>query len=244
MKHPVLLYLLMLLMAYSCMSANDYLEKAKIEINNGNYRKAIKFLDKALSKKKFLSEAYTEKAFCYSKINKDDSAIIVYNRLLSFSPKNTLALYNIGLCKYRQEKFDKATQSFIDALKTKGYDPEDTSKLKMYIEYTPFGKEILGKDDRFDVPFTDLFYMLGLSYYSEGKRKKAFHYFKNCIEKEFNLPECHYMIGLCWLESNMKEKACESFAKSAFYDYSLAKEQLAKVCPGTIVPSFQLNLHK
>jgi tetratricopeptide (TPR) repeat protein len=73
-------------------------------------------------------------------IEKEDSAIIVYSQLISFDPNNTLALYNVGLCKYRQEKFEEAINYFNKALITKGYNPEDTSKSQFTMEYTQFGK--------------------------------------------------------------------------------------------------------
>lgn len=218
------------ILLYSCTTASDYLQKANTAIEKENYREAIKFLDKALTKKKYLKEAYTEKAHCFTKLNKDDSAVIVYSQLIVFDPNNTLALYNIGLCKYRQEKFDEAITYFNNALIRKGYNPDDTTKSQFTLEYTQFGKELLGKEDRFEVPFSDLFYMSGLAHYSIGQRKKAYGYFMDCISRKAYVGESYYMIGYCWLESNEKEKACESFTNSSLYGYSLANEQLEKIC--------------
>jgi hypothetical protein len=45
-----ILYLIVILL-FSCHSANDYLQKADIAINKGNYREAMVLLDKALAKK-------------------------------------------------------------------------------------------------------------------------------------------------------------------------------------------------
>jgi len=229
MRHPFTNILLAILL-YSCNSTSDYLQKANAAIEKENYREAINFLDKALTKKKYLKEAYTEKAHCYTKLNKDDSAIIVYSQLISFDPNNNLALYNIGLCMYRQEKFDEAINYFKRVLIIKGYNPDDTSKSQFTMEYTEFGKELLGKEDRFEVPFSDLFYMSGLAHYSIGQRKKAYSYFMDCISRKAYVGESYYMIGFCWLESNQKEKACESFKNSSLYGYSLANEELEKNC--------------
>jgi tetratricopeptide (TPR) repeat protein len=223
-------YILLSILFYSCTSASDYLQEANIAIEKGDYRKAINLLDKALSKKNYLKEAYTEKAHCYTKLNLKDSAIIVYNQLIVFDPTNTLALYNIGLCKYQQEKFDEAISYFDNAMTTEGYNPNDSSRSRFVLEYTQFGKELLSKEDKFEVPFSDLFYMSGLAHYSIGQLKKAYDYFMNCISRKAYLGESYYMVGLCWLDSNKKEKACESFTSSSLYGYSLAKEQLEKTC--------------
>ncbi|TMI62011.1 MAG: tetratricopeptide repeat protein [Bacteroidetes bacterium] len=215
---------------YSCTSFGDYLQKADTAIEKEDYREAINFLNKALSKKKYLAEAYSEKAHCYTKLNKDDSAIIVYEQLLVFDPNNTLAFYNLGLCKYRQEKFDEAIDYFNDAMKTKGYNPNDTSKSQLIMEYTQGGKELLGMDGKFDISFSEIFYMAGLVYYKTGKIKKAYRYFMDCISKGFNVPESHYMIGLCWLSAGDNQKACESFKTSQISGYALAIEQFEKNC--------------
>ncbi len=215
---------------YSCTSPSEYLEKADVAIEKGEYREALNLINKALSKKKYLGEAYSEKAHCYTKLNKDDSAIIVYDQLLAFNPNNTLAYYNIGLCKYRQEKFDEAIDYFNDAMKTKGYNPNDTSKSQFIMEYTQGGKELLGMDEKFDVSFSEIFYMAGLAHYETGKTKKAYRYFMDCISRGFNVPECHYTIGLCWLSEGDNQKACESFKTSRIFGYSPATEQLEKIC--------------
>lgn len=206
------------------------MKKANVAIEKGNYREAINLLDKALTKKKYLVEAYTDKAYCYTKLNKDDSAVIVYTQLISLLPDNTLALYNMGLCKYRQKSFDEAISYFNKAMITKGYNPEDTSKSLFIMEFTPAGRELLDKDDKFDVSFSEIFYMVGLAHYSIGQIHKAYNYFMRCISKGFNTGESHYMIALCWLASGKKEKACESFRNSSLYGYSPASEQLNKTC--------------
>jgi tetratricopeptide (TPR) repeat protein len=222
--------IILVILLYSCTSANDYLQKANIAIEKKNYREAIDLLNKALGKENHFREAYTEKAHCYAELNMDDSAIIVYKQLIAFNQNNTLALYNIGLCKYRQEKFDEAISYFNNAMITKGYNPDDTSGSQFIMEYSPFIKKFMGKEDKFEVPFSDLVYMAGLSHFEAGHLKKAYHYFTNCISWEYHVGESYYMIGLIWLASKKKDKACESFINSYYSGYLLAKEQLDKTC--------------
>jgi len=207
------------------------LNEARAAIDKGNYRKAILLLDKAIAKKKFFREAYTEKAYCYSSLDNDDSAIIVYNELLAFNPNNTLALHNSGLCSRRLQKFDQAIDYFNRALISKGYNPDDSVKSQIYTEeYTPAGKEILGIDDRFDVSFAEIFYYEGLAHYRAGHLRKAYTYFTKCTSRGFNTGESYYMIGLCWLRSDNKEKACEAFRNSLFAGYESAKGDLDSIC--------------
>jgi len=215
---------------HSCNSTNSYLKKADLAIQKGSYREGIQLLDKALAKGKFIGTAYFDKAHCYTQLNQDDSAIIVYSQLLSFVPDNTLALYNIGLCKFRQDKFHEAIAYFNSALMTKGYNPEDSAKSQFLMEYTPAGNEILGKPNKIDVPFSEIFYMAGLTHYELGQLRKAYSYFTKCISRQYNIGESHYMIGLCWLTSKKRDEACESFKNSVINGYSQASEQLAEHC--------------
>lgn len=218
------------LLCYSCTSSSGYLQKANIAIEKGEYREAINLLNKALSKKKYLGEAYSEKAHCYTKLNNDDSAIIVYDQLLAIDPNNTLAFYNIGLCKYRQEKFDEAIDYLNNAMKTKGYNSNDTAKSQFIMEYTPAGKDLLGMDNKFDISFSEIFFIAGLAHYEKGNIKKAYSYFTECVSRGSNVPESHYMIGLCWLSSGDNQKACESFKKSRIFGYTPATEEFEKIC--------------
>jgi tetratricopeptide (TPR) repeat protein len=230
MKQALLLYVLFATALCSCNSANDYLQKASTEIDQKNYREAIRLLNKALIKNKNLSEAYTQKGYCYSLLDNDDSAIIVYKQLLSFHPKNTLALYNLGLCKYRLEKYEEAIESFNLAMISKGYNPEDTTRFQYIFELSPTMKKLTGQEQEFDVSFSEIFYWSGLAHYSAGHIKKAYGYFRNCISREYNLGESHYMIALCWLANDKKDDACESFRIATVYGYSQANEQIDKFC--------------
>lgn len=223
------LYLLLMILSGSCRSANDYLDKADNAIEQGDYRKAIGYLDKALAKKRYFTGAYINKAYCYTNLDKDDSAIIVYNQVLAYMPENTLVLYNMGLCKYRKKEWVESIDYFKQAMLSKGYNPEDTTGKQLIMEYTPAGKELTG-EGRYDVYFSELFYAAGLAHYEVGQLKKAYTCFSNCISRGFNVRESHYMIAFCWFDSNKKDRACESFRAASLLGYEPAREQLARGC--------------
>jgi tetratricopeptide (TPR) repeat protein len=227
---PTLLLISALIFLGSCNTANDLLNYAQKAIAEGRYREAIAYLDRAIDKKRNFAEAYLEKGHCYTQLNRDDSAIAVYEKVLFFSRGNTLAFYNIGLCQYRQKQFQSALTSFKNAMKTKGYDSDDSLRSGYTFEFTPGGKTLLGIDDRFDVPFSELIYMAGLCEYESGNIESAYQYLQNCIRRNVFLQECHYMVGLCWLAADNKEKACESLRSSSFFGYQPAIDELAKTC--------------
>ncbi|MGG9970186.1 tetratricopeptide repeat protein [Ferruginibacter sp. SUN002] len=225
------LYILTIIFLTSCdfKSADDYLKQGHDIGLTGNYKAAIPIFDKAIQKNPKLKEAYIQRGLCYENIHEDSLAINDYKKLLSFDHKNTTAFYYIGLCKYRQNKFEEAIEFYNNALITKGIsNPLDTSRSQFVLDLNKNG--ILGEQATFDVASYEIYYERGLAYYSTGQIKRAFYDFENCINQKYQLGESNYMIGLCWLTANKKDKACEAFRQGAFYGDSLSKTQILEVC--------------
>ena len=120
-------------------------------------------LDKAILKDPKLKEGYIQRGLCYENIKQDEKAISDYNTLLSFDPNNTTAFYYIGLCKYRQNKFQEAIENYDKALITKGVsNPSDTSSVQIVLDLNKNG--ILGDQAAFDVASYEIYYERGLAY--------------------------------------------------------------------------------
>jgi len=210
-------------------SADTYLKESRTIGEKGDYKSAIVLLDKAILKDPKLKEAYIQRGLCYENIKQDEKAINDYNTLLSFDPNNTTAFYYIGLCKYRQNKFQEAIENYDKALVTKGIsNPSDTSSVQIVLDLNRNG--ILADQAALDVASYEIYYERGLAYYSTQQIKRAFYDFQNCINQKYQLGESNYMIGLCWLTVNKKDKACEAFRQGAFYRDSLSKTQIQEVC--------------
>ena len=149
----LLLLLTSIVLAAGCnfKSADAYLKESRAAGEKGNYRAAIILLDKAILKNPKLKEAYIQRGLYYENIQLDDSAINDYKTLLRFDTGNTIAFFNIGLCKYRQNKFDEAIESYNNALLTKGVNnPSDTSKIQLVPDLNKNG--LLAERAAFDVP--------------------------------------------------------------------------------------------
>ena len=225
------LYILTIIFITSCdlKSADDYLKQGHDIGLTGNYKAAITVFDKAIQKNPKLKEAYIQRGLCYENLQQDSLAINDYKKLLSFDPNNTTAFYYIGLCKYRQNKFQEAIENYDKALITKGVtNPSDTSSVQIVLDLNKNG--ILADQTAFDVAFYEIYYERGLAYYSTQQIKRAFYDFQNCINQKYQLGESNYMVGLCWLTANKKDKACEAFRQGAFYGDSFSKIQIQEVC--------------
>lgn len=225
------LYILIITFIISCdfKSADDYLKEGHDIGLTGNYKAAIPIFDKAIKKNPKLKEAYIQRGLCYENLQQDSLAINDYKKLLSFDPNNTTAFYYIGLCKYRQNKFEEAIENFNKALMTKGVsNPSDTSSVQIVLDLNKNG--ILADQAAFDVASYEIYYERGLAYYWTQQIKRAFYDFQSCINQKYQLGESNYMVGLCWLTANNKDKACEAFRQGAFYGDSLSKIQIQEMC--------------
>ena len=223
------LYILTVVVLIGCYSADDYLKEGHNVGLTGDYKRAIQLFDKAIRENPKLKEAYIQRGLCYEYRNQIDSAIKNYNALLSFDPNNTTAFYYIGLCKYKQNQFNEAIEYFNKALQTKGdSNPSDTSSKTIFVEIDKDG--ILGDLEPFDVPSHEIFYQRGLAYYSTQQINRAYFDFQNCIQQRYFVGESYYMVGLCWLTVNKKDKACEAFNESSFNGDSLATKKLNELC--------------
>ena len=227
----VYIFILAITTITSCdfKSAEDYLKQGNDKILTGNFKAAIQVFDKAIQKNPKLKEAYIQRGFCYENILQDSLAINDYKKLLSFDPKNTAAFYYMGICRYRQNKFEEAIECYNNALITKGISIlADTSSPRIVIELNR--NEIPDDKVYLDVAPYEIYYERGLVYYSTQQIRKAFYDFENCITQKFHLGDSYYMVGLCWLTANKKYKACEAFRDGSFYGDSLSRIQLRELC--------------
>ncbi len=209
-------------------SANDYYKSATVNFNNKNYREALNLYNKAISKDNKLLKAYLDKGLCYEALNKIDSAILDYNKILNIDQKNVSALYYIGICKAKQDKNADAHFYFTKALETKGFSDSSTN-VQVVMN---MNKNFIWADEMesYDVPDYEIFYDRGLTNYNLNKIKSAYFDFNRCIESNYNLKESYYMIGLCWLAANNKIKACESLKLATYYKDSLALDVWCENC--------------
>lgn len=165
------------------------------------------------------------RGLCYENLGQDNLAIKDYNTLLEIDKKNTLGLFYLGLINAKINKFKEAINYYNKALISKQISSSwDSTKTEIIFDKTNFYEE------NYDVPMTQIFYERGLAYYSNRQNTKAFYDFQFCIKRSYMIRECYYMTGLCWLNGNNKEKACEAFHAGAFYGDSLSKEEIKISC--------------
>lgn len=179
-----------------CKSAEDYLSEGREQSSTGNFQAALSTFEKAIGRNPFLKEAYIQLAICHESLHQEDSAIQVYQQLLTLYPDNTAAYYYCGICKYRQKKFIEAIGCFNKAIDSKGgFNAADTTSIQALIDVNKdnFDDEAA----EIDIPTREILYDRGMAYYKTGQIKNACGDFANCIFQRYNPGPSSYMIHLC-----------------------------------------------
>jgi len=134
----------------------DVLESALIELNLGNYKKALVLFDQELSANPDNVTALIKKGNILGKFARYVEAISCYDSALSAEPQNLLALINKGLALHYLQKYDLAIECYDLVLQSK-----PNNSLTIYNKASsmirankiPQGLELLSKSIELDFSF-------------------------------------------------------------------------------------------
>lgn len=107
-------------------SSEDTFNKAILEFNLGNYKKALTLFERVLENKPQHVNALIKKGNILGKFAKYQEAIKAYDKALELEPENILALINKGLALHYLERYDSAITCYDAILKIK---PNNTIAL-------------------------------------------------------------------------------------------------------------------
>ncbi|HHH53539.1 MAG TPA: tetratricopeptide repeat protein, partial [Bacteroidetes bacterium] len=117
-----LIYILSISILFSSCdfkTAEDYYDLAYELEEQGKYKEAIVFLDKAIEKKPDLKPALLNRGADKSALNDYSGAIKDYELILKYDSDNTLALMNIGNNYKRLKDYKKSVEFYTEALNSK-----------------------------------------------------------------------------------------------------------------------------
>ncbi len=134
--------------------------KGKDLLDKGDYKKAVKVLEKIASKEPVLTFVRNNLAIAYYCTNNIDKAIDQCNRVLKNNPNNIHANCNIALFLHEKGEIDESKQYVQKILKLKSDDPEELQKiavtlcelkyhseankmLKILLRYKPYDLKVL-----------------------------------------------------------------------------------------------------
>lgn len=95
----------------------EYSRKANKEYKEGDYKKAIRYLNRALSIESSNSILLTKRGDCYRKIRKPRKALKDYTRAIKASSTNARAYYHRGTMKIILGDEDEGCEDVREAMK-------------------------------------------------------------------------------------------------------------------------------
>ena len=192
----------------------------------GNFPAAILKFEQAIRENPYLKDAYLQMGLCYDHLNKHDSAISTYNRLLHIYPDNTAGTYYSGVSKYKLKKYSDAVFYFNKALDSKGgFDVTDTSSIQATLDL--YKDHFDTETAEMDIPSCEILYDRAMANYKSRQYTNARIDFSHCILQNYNTGNCYYMIGLCRLARNEFKYARQAFHRASNCGDSLSLKQLS-----------------
>jgi len=183
----------------------------------------IRILANIITEDSFCIDAYLTRGDLFWHLDSTEQAKADYLKAISLSRNNVYAQYKMGLVYYYDDRFDSAIHFFQRAIDSKTHN----GAVVDYPEY----QEGLGSDEnKYDIPYIEIIYKQGMSFYYKKAFKEAKENFSLCIEKYYMLSDSYLYRGAIFLETDDKKNACKDFVNAKKNGNKLANEYLQKYC--------------
>ena len=190
--------------------AHYLVEMAKVEEKNGDYKKAISLLNKAISTDKGCTDAYLHLGDIYFKMGKHKDAISAWKGVLNTSPEFTFLAYKRLEDSFSKIKDLRPVEKFLN---------ECINKKPDVFIYLAFARYLYTKGDiegaiyqinraiDMDPYFWEARRFKGKILLEQGKEKEALEEFKDMIEN-ISTPYLRFQCEKCGFESSELQWQC------------------------------------
>ncbi|WP_405246671.1 tetratricopeptide repeat protein [Cellulophaga sp. Asnod2-G02] len=221
-----LIYILTIsLLLSSCdfKTAEDYYDLAYELEEQGKYKEAIVFLDKAIEKKPYLKPALLNRGADKSALNDYRGAIKDYELILNYDSDNTLALMNIGNNYKRLKDYKKSVEFYTEALNSKGAIKSDSIYLVINFPND------WDKESDYYVRKHEIEFERGISYVYLNEYANGIKDLEQAIKYNYELPDALSWTGEAYYELNDTLNARKFLTEASKYGIIDAKELLKKI---------------
>ena len=194
-------------------------------VQNGDYPRAIFFLEKAYDENPKNDSALYDLAFSYDKLGDDTKSIRFYNLYLDLDPFAESAWYNLGIIYTRREQYDKALEAYDFALaidenyasalfnkaNTLSTAEKYAEALVCYLEYL-----------RFDKGSSDAHVYIAECYFQLEDYSKSYHFYKQAIKLDAKNADGWYGAGIVLMVEENLAESLVFFKKAIKLDDSCA----------------------
>jgi len=218
-----IIFVLSLLSSCDFKTAEDYYNLAYELEEQGKYKEAIVFLDKAIEKKPGLKPALLNRGADKSELKDYKGAINDYKLILKYDSDNALALMNIGNNYKRLKDYKKSIEFYSEALQSKGAIKSDSIYPKIY-----FPNE-WDHESNYYVSKYKIKFERGISYIYMKEYSNGIKDLEQTIKYNYNLPDALSWIGQAYYEMNDTLNAKKFLSQASKYGMIDAKELLKKL---------------
>ena len=223
---------------YKAALGEAYVKLGKVLLAGGEYRNAVKALDRAVASGKASEEILIGQATAHFYVQEYDRAIDPLKRALAVNPRSPAARQMLGKVYFMLRQFDKAAAELEAALKLA---PEDfdigytlalahLKQQRLAPARQIFSRMLVSLGNR-----PEVHNLFGRAYREMNYLDEAIEEFKKTIALDPKHPHAHYNLGLSILLKDgtlkLKEAATEFRAELAMYpDEFLSIYNLGLVC--------------
>ena len=233
MREKLIYILIFSVLLSSCdfTSAEEYYSQSFEFEENGDLKKAIELLDKALDKKEKFRPALLNRGYYKTELGNLNGGIEDYLKLLKFDQDNTSALFNIGNNFSELDEHEKAIDYYSKALKTEGalksWAGSDGGALAINVN---FDLKRFDSDMDYNVLDCEIYFERGLEYLKLEQFDNAISDIEKSLKADNAKRDCYFMLGKAYVGKKDSINACDNFIKSAKLGDKEAREMLKKHC--------------
>jgi tetratricopeptide (TPR) repeat protein len=217
----------------SIEKAEFYLSRAKIEIDNQNFKRSHYYVDKSIEANPNFTEAYMLKADLFARFNFFDIALVQYENARKTNDSLAQIHYNIGNCLLHLGQKDMALLAMnnavaIDSNYVMGY----FVRSSILIDYERYDEAIedfnrILKNNKFFFPAMK---GRGLAYLNTGNYSEAISDFDKSLEFDPDDFKTYYHRGLAKIYSEKVYSGCMDLLKSSELGFEPGNRAVKKYC--------------
>ena len=233
MREKLIYILIFSVILSSCdfTSAEEYYSQSFEFEENGDLKKAIELLDKAIDKKEKFRPALLNRGYYKTELGNLNGGIKDYLKLLKFDQDNTSALFNIGNNFSELDEHEKAIDYYSKALQTEGalksWASSDGGALAININ---FDLKRFDSDMDYNVLDCEIYFERGLEYLKLEQFDNAISDIEKSLKADNAKRDCYFLLGKAYVGKKNSINACDNFIKSAKLGDKEAREMLKKHC--------------
>lgn len=192
------------------------IEKGKLSLYRNDFKNAISFFNRAISKDTSNFEAFYYRGLAFLYSNEFDKAIDDFNKTIELKKDFADAYNNRGLAYSYMEQIDLALIDFTKAIEL---DPKfseaymNRGSYYLAIEDYQNARKDLENAARFSTSNPELYFLLGKLEYAEKNYQKSVDYFSRSLNLGLKDSKVYFNRGNAYVKLNQFKKAIDDYTK-------------------------------